>query len=80
MHRDECANGHPQRGPCDFFDDGRCRHCDRDHQSTYRSRRRAAMELAHALESHGVPVMRSEPPVDLHKLAAALAGRVISAG
>lgn len=32
-----------------------------------------AMELAQLLESHGVQVMRSEPPVDLQQLAAALA-------
>lgn len=73
MHFDTCANGHQQRGPLDYFDDGRCRHCDRVHQATYRTRRRAAMELALALESQGVQVMRSEPPVDLQQLAAALA-------
>jgi hypothetical protein len=72
MHRDACANGHPQRGPLDYLPDGRCRHCDRDHQAKYRTRRRAAMELAQALESHGVQVMRSEPPVDIQSLAAAL--------
>jgi hypothetical protein len=31
------------------------------------------MELALALESQGVQVMRSEPPIDLQQLATALA-------
>lgn len=73
MHRDSCNHGHPQRGPLDYFDDGQCRECDRGNQGRYRTRRRAAMELAQLLESHGVQVMRSEPPVDLQQLAAALA-------
>jgi hypothetical protein len=80
MYRGTCANGHQQRGPLDYFDDGRCRHCDRDHQATYRSRRRAAMELALALESQGVQVMRSEPPIDLQQLATALANGYTSDG
>lgn len=72
MHRDVCSHGHPQRGPLDYFDDGQCRHCDRNNQGRYRSRRRSAMELVDALESHGVAVTRSEPPVDLRQLAADL--------
>ena len=73
MHRDICSHGHPQRGPFDYFDDGQCRHCDRNNQGRYRSRRRAALELAQALEAHGVEVMRSDPPIDVQGLAAALA-------
>lgn len=74
MHEGTCAHGHPQRGPADYFEDGQCRRCDRARQSRYRTRRRAAVELAQALESYGVQVMRSDPPVDLQQLAAALAG------
>lgn len=73
MHTNTCSRGHPQRGPADYFDDGQCRACDRVRQSRYRSRRRAAVELAHALEAHGVQVLRSEPPIDLQQLAATLA-------
>lgn len=73
MHRDTCSHGHPQRGPADYFDDGQCRQCDRDNQGRYRTRRRAAMELALALEAEGVQVMRSEPPVNLRQLATTLA-------
>lgn len=75
MRQDTCVHGHPQRGPTDYFPNGDCRHCDRDAQGRYRSRRRAAMELAVALESHGVEVMRSDPPVDLQRLAVTLADR-----
>jgi len=78
QHRNECANGHPQRGPIDYFDDGQCRHCDQGNQARYRTRRRAAMELAQALESHGVQVLRSEPPIDVQQLAAALAAGIDS--
>lgn len=38
-----------------------------------RSRQSAAMQLARELEKHGIPVTRSDPPVDLAALAAALA-------
>ncbi|AQT81375.1 hypothetical protein B1R94_22160 [Mycolicibacterium litorale] len=74
MMQQVCAHGHEQRGPLDYFDDGQCRHCDRRNQARYRTRRSAAMELARALEAHGVEVMRAEPPVDLQRLAEALAG------
>jgi hypothetical protein len=73
QQRDTCLNGHEQAGPLDYFDDGQCRHCDQGNQVRYRSRRRAAMELAQLLEAAGVEVMRSQPPVDLRQLAAALA-------
>jgi len=73
MHRDECANGHLQRGPFDYFDDGQCRHCDQGNQVRYRTRRRAAVELAQLLEAEGIAVMRTEPPIDLATLAKALA-------
>ncbi|CAN5352686.1 hypothetical protein BH11ACT6_BH11ACT6_01730 [soil metagenome] len=73
MHREECTHGHPQSGPFDYFDDGQCRRCDQGNQARYRTRRRAAVELAQLLEANGVQVMRSDPPVDLEQLAALLA-------
>ena len=69
----ECANGHELRGPLDTFDDGRCRRCDKTYGATYRTRRRAAVELAQYLEAEGIAVMRTEPPIDLAMLAKALA-------
>jgi hypothetical protein len=36
------------------------------------------MELAQALEAEGVSVMRTEPPIDLKWLAAALAAGIVS--
>lgn len=70
--RDQCVNGHQLHGPADVFNDGDCRHCDKVHQGTYRSRRQIAMELMRALEAHGVQVARSDPPVDVRRLAADL--------
>jgi hypothetical protein len=40
-----------------------------------RSRQHVALELALALESHGIVVTQSDPPVDIPRLAAALAER-----
>ena len=56
MHRSECSHGHPQRGPMDYFPDGQCRHCDRDRQAKYKTRRKEAMGLLRSLESRGIDI------------------------
>lgn len=68
-----CPSGHEIRSAADRNADGWCRQCRNEKNIGYRSRQRAALELALALESHGVAVTRSEPPVDLQQLAADLA-------
>jgi hypothetical protein len=76
--RDECVNGHRLHSSVDVFADGDCRHCDKVHQGTYRSRRQVAMELMRALESHGLQVARSDPPFNIRQLAAALVAGIDS--
>lgn len=68
-----CPHGHEIHSAADRDADGWCKRCRKTKNVSYRSRQRAALELALALESHGVAVTRSEPPVDLQQLAAALA-------
>jgi hypothetical protein len=68
-----CPQGHPIHSSADRDGQGYCIACRADGAKTYRGRQRAALELALALEAHGVAVTRSEPPVDLRQLAAALA-------
>jgi hypothetical protein len=70
---DTCPHDHPINSSADRDADGWCKQCRRSKNVTYRSRQRAALELALALESHGVAVTRSEPRIDLERLAAALA-------
>jgi hypothetical protein len=73
---DTCPHGHEIHSAADRDGQGYCRSCRNDGARTFRSRSRAALELALALEAHGVQVTRSEPPIDLQTLAAALAGRL----
>lgn len=68
-----CPSGHEINSAADRDGQGYCLRCRQDGARGYRSRQRAALELALALESHGVQVTRSEPPIDLQQLAAALA-------
>lgn len=68
-----CPAGHEIHTSADRDGQGHCLQCRKTHNAGYRSRQRAALVLALALESHGVEVTRSEPPVDLEMLAAALA-------
>ncbi|WP_328358588.1 hypothetical protein OG976_04770 [Mycobacterium sp. NBC_00419] len=68
-----CPAGHEIRTAHDRDADGWCKRCRQAKNLGYRSRQRAALELALALEAHGVVVTRSEPPVDLQQLAADLA-------
>jgi hypothetical protein len=75
-----CPHGHELRSAADRDADGWCRQCRRAKNVGYRSRQRAALELALALESHGIEVTRSEPPVDLQRLAVALADGYYSTG
>ena len=77
---DTCPHGHEIHSAADRDGQGYCRSCRNDGARTYRSRSRAALELALALEAHGVQVTRSEPPIDLQTLAAALAGRLPEEG
>jgi len=68
-----CPQGHEIASSADRDADGWCKRCRQLKNATYRSRQRAALELALALESHGVEVIRSVSPVDLQALAAVLA-------
>lgn len=73
MNTTQCPHGHEIRSTADRDDRGYCLRCRRYGEKIYRSRQRAALELALALEAHGVAVTRSDPPVDLEALAASLA-------
>lgn len=75
---DNCPHGHPIRSSADRDRQGYCLECRRLGNRRYRSRAMAALELAMALESHGIPVTRSEPPVDRRQLAADIARRLAS--
>ncbi len=68
-----CPSGHEINSAADRDADGWCKQCRNRKNVSYRARQRAALELALALEAHGVEVTRSEPPIDLQQLAAALA-------
>lgn len=68
-----CPQGHKIGSSADRDADGWCKQCRKSKNVTYRSRQRSALELALALESHGIEVTRSDPPVDLQALAAVLA-------
>lgn len=68
-----CPQGHEIRSDTDRDADGWCRQCRKAKNVGYRSRQRAALELALALEARGIEVTRSEPPVDLQRLAVVLA-------
>ena len=72
MNPAECPNGHEIRSAADRDADGWCKRCRKSKNVVYRTRQRAALALALALESRGVAVTRSEPPVDLQQLAADL--------
>lgn len=72
MNPEVCPHGHDIHSAGDRDADGWCKRCRKAKNGVYRSRQRAALELALALESHGVAVTRSEPPVDLQQLAADL--------
>lgn len=78
MHITHCPHGHEIRSSSDRDPQGYCLGCRRDGEKIYRSRRRAALELAQALEANGIPVMRSEPPVDVAALAAVVAAALQS--
>ena len=68
-----CPAGHEIYSSADRDGQRFCLSCRNDRNVSYRSRQRAALELALALESLGVEVTRSEPPIDRQQLAAALA-------
>lgn len=71
-----CVHGHAIRSSADRDETGYCRECRRRGARGYRSRAHAALELAIALEEYGIPVTRSEPPVDRRQLAADIARRL----
>ncbi len=71
-----CPHGHAIETTADRDADGWCKQCRKSKNVTYRGRQRAALELALALESHGVQVTRSEPPINLQRLAALLAAGI----
>lgn len=73
MPTTECPHGHEIHSAADRDSQSYCLQCRRFGARTYRSRQRAALELALALESFGIEVTRSDPPVDLRRLAADLA-------
>lgn len=75
-----CPQGHEINSSADRDADGWCKRCRKAKNVTYRTRQRAALELALALESHGIEVTRSEPPVDLLALAVRLANGYRSSG
>lgn len=75
-----CPAGHEIHSADDRDADGWCRRCRKAKNVVYRTRQRAALELALALESHGIEVTRSEPPVDLQRLAVALADGYLGTG
>lgn len=67
-----CPHGHEIRSTADRDGQSYCLQCRRNGARQYRSRSRIALELALALEANGVPVTRSEPPVNIKQLAADL--------
>lgn len=74
MNDHVCPHGHTVQTSQDRDGSGHCLQCRFQWNRTYRSRQSAAMALARALEDqHGIPVTRSQPPVDIVELAAALA-------
>lgn len=70
---DYCPRGHLITSSADRDADGWCKQCRKAKSVAYRRRQSAALELASALEANGIPVTRSEPPIDLSALAEALA-------
>jgi hypothetical protein len=68
-----CPSGHEVRSAADRDADGWCKQCRLAKNATYRSRQRTALQLATELEARGLPITRSDPPVDIHQLAADLA-------
>jgi hypothetical protein len=71
-----CPNGHPTPTSADRDKQGLCLTCRREYTASYNTKRSAAMQLAIALESHGVQVTTAG--VDRGQLAAQIAAALRS--
>jgi hypothetical protein len=69
MNPTTCSQGHEIRSSDDRNADGWCKQCRNAANVAYRSRQRAALQLAQALEAQGIPVTDSPLP---HLVAALL--------